>query len=179
MTVDLENPFLSASPDVEGSCACCGKFVIEIKCLYSVCETVPTADNLEYLGEVVTDMGTVVALKQKHPYYTQILGQLAITRTKLACFFIYAHNGYHLEKNNFDEQHWGKNKENLVFCWYKYLAPTSTPNNTLHEIKLLQKMKAVNTIEASNVSAQTKSSQNITSITKMKQQNLEYNQQGF
>ena len=49
MTIDFENPFLSISPDLETSCDCCGCGIIEIKCLYSICETKPTVENLNYL----------------------------------------------------------------------------------------------------------------------------------
>ena len=123
MTIHEKYPFVSASPDLEGVCKCCGKCVIEIKCPYSICESKPTTNNLIYLKEVTTDHGTVVRLNKNHQYYTQIQGQLATTETKHAWFFIYTHNGYHLEKIDFDHTFWNKVENNLVEFWYKYLAP--------------------------------------------------------
>ena len=92
MTIDHNNPFLSVSPDAEGSCLCCGHFVVEIKCPYSICETVPTSDNLTYLYEVETENGhKSEMLKQNHSYYAQVQGQMAITGIKRAYFFVYTH----------------------------------------------------------------------------------------
>ena len=54
MLIDEKLPYLSASPDLQGSCLCCGDFVVEIKCPYSVCETVPTEENLSYLRKIQT-----------------------------------------------------------------------------------------------------------------------------
>ena len=70
MIIDKELPYLSASPDMEGSCKCCGDFVVEIKCPYSICETTPTAKNLD---EVNTPNASSLKLKHSHSYYTQII----------------------------------------------------------------------------------------------------------
>ena len=86
MVISDKLPFLSASPDLEGSCECCGDFVVEIKCPYSICETVPTAENLNYLREVKTEDTTMLKLKTTHTYYTQIQGQLALTKKRLHGF---------------------------------------------------------------------------------------------
>ena len=44
-----EAPYIAASPDFEVTCDCCGRGVGEIKCPYSICENIPSADNLPYL----------------------------------------------------------------------------------------------------------------------------------
>ena len=66
MVIDEDLPFLSVSPDLEGTCKCCGDFVVEIKCPYSICETKPSSQNLDYLHEV----NTITKLKASHSYYT-------------------------------------------------------------------------------------------------------------
>lgn len=104
---------------MEGSCECCGDFLIEIKCPYSVCETIPTAENLNYL----TNVDSKVQLRKTHGYYTQIQGQLALTGKTFAWFYVYTHHGDHIEKIEFDKEHWAKVKDNLVFLWNTYLGP--------------------------------------------------------
>ena len=108
MTIDFENPFLSVSPDQETSCDCCGCGIIEIKCLYSICETKPTVENLNYLHEV----NGFVKLKSKHQYYTQIQGQMAIRGRFTAWFFIYTQHGNYLEKIKFDPPYGNTAKKN-------------------------------------------------------------------
>ena len=125
MIINKELPYLSASPDMEGACKCCGDFVVEIKCPYSICETTPTAKNLNYLDEVNSPdkASSSLKLKHSHSYYTQIQGQLAITDKTFAWFFVYSHHGYHLEKIDFDKDHWTKVKANLIQFWMEHLAP--------------------------------------------------------
>ena len=96
MIIDKELPYLSASPNMEGSSKCCGDFVVEIKCPYSICETTPTAKSVNYLDEVNTPNASSLKLKHSHSYYTQIQGQLALTGKTFAWFFAYSHHGYWL-----------------------------------------------------------------------------------
>ena len=49
MTVMREHPFISASPDLDVSCDCCGDGLAEFKCLASGKDQIPTAENLSYL----------------------------------------------------------------------------------------------------------------------------------
>jgi len=71
--IDEDHPYLAASPDLEGSCECCGDFLIEIKCPYSVCET------RRFLLLRTMAINSEVKLRKTHGYYTQIQGQLAFT----------------------------------------------------------------------------------------------------
>ena len=124
MTIDGKFPFLSASPDLEVYCKCCGKFVIEIKCPYSICHLKPSAETLSYLKVVVeTGAGEMTKLKKNHSYYTQIQGQLTITKLSFALFFVYTHHGFHIEKISFDPTFWEMIQNNLTLFWFKYLAP--------------------------------------------------------
>lgn len=119
LIIDEDFPYLAASPDLVGYCECCGDFVIEIKCPYSICETIPTADNLSYLIESEGNL----KLKQTHNYYSQIQGQIAIAKKKFAWFFIYTHHGYHIERIEYHQQQWYKIKTNLIEFWQRFLGP--------------------------------------------------------
>ena len=101
------------------SCKCCGEGLAEIKCPQSICETVPSHENLPYLVE--THNGSM--LKRTHKYFTQIQGQLALAKRNYAWFFVYTHHGYHLEKILFDENYWLDILQNLDTFWFKYFCP--------------------------------------------------------
>ena len=56
LKVDQIYPYLAASPDLLVTCHCCGNGVIEIKCPESVCESVPSEENLDYLIKYVDNL---------------------------------------------------------------------------------------------------------------------------
>ena len=120
MVVYEKHSFISASPDLEVECECCGKSLVEIKCPYSICESTPTSENLSYLVRVNEN---TTQLKTNTLYYAQVQGQLAVTATSMAWFFVYTHHGYHIEKIMFDEEYWESILSNLTQFWHQYLAP--------------------------------------------------------
>ena len=112
----------------------CGDFVVEIKCPYSICETVPTEENLPYLHKVETENGSDIKLKTSHYYYKQFQGQLEMTNKTFAWFFVFTHYGYFLERIEFDKNHWNKVLINLnQFCESIWL-----PNLFNHPSKVQQ-----------------------------------------
>ena len=60
MTVMREHPFISAYPDLDVSCDCCGDGLAEFKCPASSKDQIPTAGNLSYL-EIRDGKQTVTA----------------------------------------------------------------------------------------------------------------------
>ena len=78
---------------------------------------------MNYLDEFNTHQGSSLKLKHSHSYYTQVQGQLALTGKTFACFFLYiVIIGYHLEKIDFDKDHW-EVSANLIKSWMERLAP--------------------------------------------------------
>ena len=102
--VSEEYSHLGASPDLIINCQCCGSFVVEIKCPISTRDTIPSVHNLPYL-EVISEKTT---LKENHPYYYQIQGQMALTKIKQGIFFVYSHHGYFMQEINFENELWNK-----------------------------------------------------------------------
>ena len=119
LKVDQIYLYLAASPDLLVTCHCCGNGVIEIKCPESVCESVPSEENLDYL---IQDVDNLIKLKKNHNYYTQIQGQMVIANSTYSWFFVYTFNGYHLEKIFFDEVYWSSTLKNLTWFWHNELA---------------------------------------------------------
>ena len=94
--------FIEASPDMEISCECCGQGLVEIKCPYSIRDTCPDAENLEYLESV----DGKVQLKTNTEYYYQIQGQMCTTGRPFTDFFVFTFHGHFLQKIKFDKNCW-------------------------------------------------------------------------
>ena len=78
-----ENTYLGASPDGLVECQCCGKGVVEIKCPYSIAHEHPSHTNLNYL--CLRNDGKTI--KQNHAYFSQLQGQMAISKRYYCDFF--------------------------------------------------------------------------------------------
>ena len=52
LVVMKTKPYIAVSPDLKVKCNCCGEGLVEIKCPYSIKETIPSADHLDYLIEI-------------------------------------------------------------------------------------------------------------------------------
>ena len=103
-------PHFGASPDLIVSCGCHGKFMVEIKCPDSIKMAEPSVHNLDYLMSV----DSTTTLKERHSYYFQVQGQMGITETKQAIFFIYTHHGYFIQFINFDSELWEQMTKKLI-----------------------------------------------------------------
>ena len=63
---------VGASPDGLVSCTCCGNGILEIKCPYSVRNSLPT--DVSYITK--TNVG--YNLSKKHDYFYQVQGQMGV-----------------------------------------------------------------------------------------------------
>ncbi|XP_066023281.1 uncharacterized protein [Pocillopora verrucosa] len=116
--IDESDQFIGASPDLLVECSCCGLGVLEVKCPYSIVNDLPSEDNLSYLVKI---NGKIV-LKEKHAYFAQIQGQMAVTKRTWCHFLVYTQKGYHLELIKFNNDYWEKIKQNLIWFYNKYLS---------------------------------------------------------
>ena len=83
--VSKSHPYIGASPDTLVLCSCCQKACVEIKCPYSIRNqsVVGAWNETSFLEK----RDGKIQLKQNHKYYTQIIGQLAMTDCK-QCYFV-------------------------------------------------------------------------------------------
>ncbi|XP_027048070.1 uncharacterized protein LOC113675668 [Pocillopora damicornis] len=116
--IDESDQFIGASPDLLVECSCCGLGVLEVKCPYSIVNDLPSEDNLSYLVKI---NGKIV-LKEKHAYFAQIQGQMAVTKRTWCHFLVYTQKGYHLALIKFNNDYWEKIKQNLIWFYNKYLS---------------------------------------------------------
>jgi hypothetical protein len=125
-------PHLGASPDgvvynINDPTA--QPWLLEVKCLYDT-NVVPRS-----IAEIAGDRGSTFyciklssgeyALKKTHPYYAQILGQLAITGLQNAHLTIYApRNGdIVIVPVSYDDCDWSNMRRKLDRFYYDYMAP--------------------------------------------------------
>ena len=115
-----ENPFTGALPDSNVDCACCGSGHLEVKCPSSINYEKPSHENLSFLTLGENDK---VTLKQNHPFFYQVQGQMGVTGKNHCDFFVYTHFGIHQERITLNSEIWKNIFQTLQQFWYKYLAP--------------------------------------------------------
>ena len=125
----LINPlysFLGASPDgaVHDPSDVDAPFgFVEIKCPYSVRNLTPIeASHTPGFCCVKNDLGDL-ELKEKHFYYAQIQGQMAIGKRPWCDFVIYTQKGINVQRITFNHDYWGENLTKLVSFYDTCLAP--------------------------------------------------------
>ena len=79
------------------SCKCCGEGLLEIKCPYKYREQDPTT-MVDSKFCLQPDVRGDVRLSQKHDYYLQVQGQLAICNKEYCDFICLTPHGMHVER---------------------------------------------------------------------------------
>lgn len=118
--VDIDEPYLGASPDGLVSCNCCGEGVIEIKCPYSIAHLDPNETPPDY---VTSTKDGSYKLKRSHMYYSQVQGQLAITGKSWCDFVIFTKHGHIRERIHVDEVFCVNLKAKLKTFFYQHVLP--------------------------------------------------------
>ena len=85
--VKSDRPCIAGSSDRIVSYYCCPKAVLEIKCPFTLADKSAKYGwtNLDYLN--MNDK-QILELNQKHPYYIQLQGQMAVTGITMGHFFM-------------------------------------------------------------------------------------------
>lgn len=87
MHISLEQPWLAASADGQVSCQCHGTGVLEIKCPYNF----RNSTACEMLSDQTRCcLDSAGALKERHPYYTQVQMQMHIYDVSFCIFVVRA-----------------------------------------------------------------------------------------
>ena len=110
---DEQCPFLGCSPDGVVNCKICGSFLIEVKCSYKFRSFHPKS-ALKMSSICQEDETGSLYLKQSHPYYYQIQGQMAVTGITKCVLVCYTHKGIHCVEVGFDVEFWELCKEKLL-----------------------------------------------------------------
>lgn len=118
--------FLGASPDGavhDPSHADAPFGFVEIKCPYSVRDLTPVeATHTPGFCCVKNDLGDL-ELKEKHSYFAQIQGQMAIGERPWCDFVIYTQKGINVQRISFNQDYWKENLTKLVSFYDTCIAP--------------------------------------------------------
>ena len=120
--VKSARPYIASSPDGIVSCHCCPKAVLEIRCIFTLADkSVKDGwNNLDYLN--MNDK-QILERNQKHPYYTQLQGQMAVRSLKMGHIFVWSPKGSLQTIVNFDPMFWIHLQETLSTFFKAYTLP--------------------------------------------------------
>jgi hypothetical protein len=90
--VKSDRPYITGSSDGIVSCNCCPKAVLEIKCPFTLANK-SVKDGWKHLDYLNMNDKQILEHNQKHPYYTQLQGQMAVTGLKMGHFFMWSPKG--------------------------------------------------------------------------------------
>ena len=118
------HPYIGATPDNIFSCKCTSncvnKYTVEYKCPNDISDDIyfDACSKTKFLEQKDGD----IQLKRNHKYYTQVMGQLALTNCKESYFLVWFPNTKpFLEKITFDQTYWAKVLRNLVVFFKSYM----------------------------------------------------------
>ena len=100
--VDIERPYLGASPDGIINCNCCGKGVLEVKCPFCIKEGLP--GDLDQTNFCMTKQDDLWTLKRNHAYYYQIQLQLEVCKLSYCDFVVWTEKDFAVERIDADKQ---------------------------------------------------------------------------
>ncbi len=87
LILDIETPYIGASPDGLICCSCCGKGVLEVKCPLYVKDKFPEKDQDSFCMKKVADKWL---LKEDHAYYYQVQTQMHVCKRNYCDFIVWS-----------------------------------------------------------------------------------------
>ncbi|CAB4002232.1 hypothetical protein AC249_AIPGENE28139 [Paramuricea clavata] len=122
--VDLDNPFLGASPDGKVIDYGCSEMygILEVKCPETKFQVTPLdacSDPAFYLENI----DGMPRLKHNHTYYDQVQGQLGVTKDKWCDFVVYTNKGMCIKRFRLNESYWSELKHKLRCFYFEKFLP--------------------------------------------------------
>ena len=124
--ISKTHPFLGASPDCavyDPDCVSEPFGFLEIKCAYKYKELIPLqAAAQSDFGSNLED--GQMKLKENHPYFSQVHGQMAVGMHQWCDFATYTQKGIHVERIKYNDSFWKEQLlPKLVSFFEKCIAP--------------------------------------------------------
>ena len=99
--VDLDRPFLGASPHGIVSCKFCGKSVLEVKCPLCIKHGLPEPEEMPRTF-CISEKDGKYTLKKDHAYYFQVQMQLALCKLLFCEFIVWTDDNFIVERISVD-----------------------------------------------------------------------------
>lgn len=122
LVISNEDPILACSPDGIVECKLCGKFLLEIKCLYKYKHFHPK-NALKLSNVCISNDDNLLQLRHSHAYFDQIQGQMGVTGIGKCMLVGYTHKGIHTVSVEFDVNFWHSARSML----YKFYTDAYYP----------------------------------------------------
>ena len=116
--IDLEQPFLGASPDglVKDEDA-----LVEVKCSYKGREkNVDATTDFPFLEK---GLDGVVRLKKSHKYYAQVMGQMGVCKKKMSYFVVHTFCDLFIQEIPFDKNYFDTMIPKLLEFYNQHYVP--------------------------------------------------------
>ncbi len=91
--VDIERPYIGASPDRIITCTCCDRGCLEVKCPFCVKDGLSEDDNL-----CMKKSGDKWTLKKEHSYFYQVQTQLHVCKVDYCDFVMWTEQNVVIER---------------------------------------------------------------------------------
>jgi len=115
LIISQEDSILACSPDGIVDCKHCGKFLLEIKCLYKYKHFHPK--NALKLSTICTATEGGLQLRHSHAYFAQVQGQMGVTGLRKCMLVGYTHKGICSVPVEFDDEFW-QNAKPMFYRFY-------------------------------------------------------------
>lgn len=91
LIIDSMCNFFAVSPDATCKCDCCGTYLLEIKCPYSMSHPHSTIQDLLNLKDpyILLENG-VYKINKKHSYYYQLQIQMSVCRLQFSYLYVWS-----------------------------------------------------------------------------------------
>ena len=116
-----EETYIVAYPDGFMSCKCHCRFTLEVKCPLDIRDQKIT-DGMKECKFLTISLGNIT-MDKGHKYYTQIVSQMAITKTHQAVSIVWTFHNLFSEYIPFDKDHFENVKTNLIIFFKTYVCP--------------------------------------------------------
>ena len=104
------------------TCKCHGKSTVEIKCPYSLKDQIIDLSSAKKCPFLCVE-NDKIQLNRSHKYYTQIISQIALTKTSQSYFVVWTKSSIFVEEIKFDIGHWSRVETKLEIFYKTYVCP--------------------------------------------------------
>ena len=140
--IDIQHPFIGASPDGLVKCDCHGEGVLEIKCPWVLryCNILDYANDKSSCLEHVDGK---VKLKRNHSYFYQVQCQMKCTNRTWCHFFVCTSKDTFLESITYGEDFMNNCISKAAICFEKVIFPELCSKTIYNDIEVERNVKEV------------------------------------
>lgn len=136
-----DHPYMAATPDAIGTCACCGKFSVEIKCPFRLNANCNLDSQLP-INDLATKPNTFlqmnedgIELVRTHEYFYQVQAQIFLTKSDFGVFVVWSKSEMLVLKIAKDVCFWNRCVERCHLYFMKIVMPELLGNFYTRSIK--------------------------------------------